>query len=246
MSRRIVPVVSLGTYFAKGSPCSGANRYRMTGFFFRVKGNRTLTGSESVNHRWHPADSVRELTTPDTARKYAAEIFAARRDHILETLELDGADLAIVPVPSSKTTPVTAANGWGTLALAQAFARHGFGTVRPCVAFKEPHKSKTERTTGDLDLPADELRRALVRVGDLPERNVVIVDDLLTFGRHVAAVSDFIHPNRRIGAVTIACTDGVSVDDCMGPRYRNIIYDTSIQPWPVTVADKVFEEDVTA
>jgi hypothetical protein len=52
------------------------------------------------------------IQTADEARTYVAEIFNARRQRIFEVLGLTGHKVALVPIPSSKTTRDTIASGW--------------------------------------------------------------------------------------------------------------------------------------
>jgi hypothetical protein len=233
-----VPIACLGTYYKAGSPARGLHMTQMRGLFYRVKDNnpalQTLKG-ENVNHPAHPSGASLTIQTSDSARLYVAEIFNARRERILERLGLAGCEIALVPIPSSKTTRGTMSDGWNASRLADALAAGGGGKVRTCVAWKNPRRARHE---GGKETPGGELADNIDLI-ELPPRGeaLLYVDDLLTWGNHIAAIDYALGSGRPTAAFTVATTDKKSGIDCFATRLRQVVYDASTAPWVVRVED---------
>jgi predicted amidophosphoribosyltransferase len=166
-----------------------------------------------------------------------AEIFNARRQRIFEVLGLTGRNVALVPIPSSKTTRDTLAAGWNASRLADALAAGGGGVVRPCVAWRTATRSRAE---GGDEVPAEELVRNIEIVAPPPaDEALLLVDDLLTWGNHIAAVDHALSGERPCAAFTVATTDAKSCADCFMPRVRQVLYDPAQPAWGVRVEDMV-------
>lgn len=69
---------------------------------------------------------------------------------------------------------------------------------------------------------------------------LLYVDDLLTWGRHIAAVDRVLEHGRSSGAFTVATTDAKSGRDCFATRLRQVVYDVAADPWDVRVEDKAW------
>jgi hypothetical protein len=212
----------------------------MRGLFYRVKDNnaKTQKHGQRMNHPRHPSGEDHVIQTADQARRYVAEIFNARRQRIFELLGLAGRNVAFIPIPSSKTTRDTLAAGWNASRLADALAAGGGGIVRACVAWKTATSSRAE---GGDEVPAEELVRRIEIVSAPPDDEALLfVDDLLTWGNHVAAVDQIlVAAGRPAGAFTVATTDGKDCVDCFVPRMRQVLYDPGLAEWGVRVEDMV-------
>jgi hypothetical protein len=214
---------------------------QMRGLFYRVKDNNPALQArrgESVNHPSHPTGKAQTIQTADSARRYVAEIFNAHRQRILELLGLGGRVIGLVPIPSSKTTRSTMTDGWNASRLAEALAAGGGGTVRACVAWKSP---RAARHQGGKGTPAGELAGNIDLI-EMPPQNeaLLYVDDLLTWGNHIAAIDHVLVDGRVSGAFTVATTDKKSGIDCFGTRMRQVVYDASVAPWVVRVEDRAW------
>lgn len=211
---------------------------QMRGLFYRVKDNNPelQKRGQRVNHPAHPSKVDHLIQTADFARSYVAEIFNIHRPRILELLGLAGRSIALVPIPSSKTTRSALADGWNASRLADAIAAGGGGTVRRSLAWKLPMRSRAE---GGEELPAHELAENIDLIErPPPDEALLYVDDLLTWGNHVAAVDHALAGGRPSGAFTVATTDAKSGRDCFATRLRQVIYETATAPWDVRVEDK--------
>jgi hypothetical protein len=212
----------------------------MRGLFYPVKDNNpdVQKRGQVVNHPSHPSKGDHLIQTADFARRYVAEIFNAHRVRILELLGLAGRAIALVPIPSSKTTRSALEHGWNASRLADAIAAGGGGMVRPCLAWREHMRSRAE---GAEELPAHELAANIELIErPLPEEALLYVDDLLTWGNHIAAADRVLNDGRPSGAFTVATTDAKSGRDCFVTRLRQVIYDATTEPWDVRVEDKAW------
>jgi hypothetical protein len=211
----------------------------MRGLFYRVKDNNPKTQEQGqlINQPRHPGGAPHRIQSADQARRYVAEIFNARRQRIFEVLGLTGRNVALVPIPSSKTTRDTLAAGWNASRLADALAAGGGGVVRPCVAWRTATRSRAE---GGDEVPAEELVRNIEIVAPPPaDEALLLVDDLLTWGNHIAAVDHALSGERPCAAFTVATTDAKSCADCFMPRVRQVLYDPAQPAWGVRVEDMV-------
>ena len=119
--------------------------------------------------------------------------------------------VALIPVPASGTTMETQATGrWPAKRLAEALARLGLGSPIPCVVHRVAKPPK--HATGDKT-PAEELRHNLVALQTVPSGYVpVYVDDVISWGNHVAAVDDALGAPEGARALVIAFADKHTVD----------------------------------
>lgn len=238
-------VIVLGTYLKKkkhGS-YSGPHEEEMRNLVYQLKGT---FGSDLIEHSLHPPPAAQRIAGCSHAASYIAACFAVGRDIILDCFGMVGRPVAIVPMPSSSTTPETIGTRWSALWLAEALARVGLGVAMPCLAYRKAHKSKL--ANNGVGLKPRELFEELLIVQEPPKDHAILfVDDLLTHGSHFASADYRLGRGRWRGALAVATTDSATVDDCYDARIRCVSY--TVQPkgdWWVSVDEAPGEEDAKA
>lgn len=227
---KAIRVLGPGTYYIPRSPHAGLNASPMRGLFYLVKANRAEPGRNFLNHPNHPSGAGRQLSTFEAGTKYAAELMGFMGGK--EFPRWAGGPLLLVPVPSSKTTATTMNTGnWPTLRLARELERLGVGTVFPAVVMKREMRSKLE----GAEPRAEEFAENLHVVRQVPAgARVVYVDDLCTWGNHLAGIDAVLTPHQESMALVVAFTDSETLDAYM-LRARIVSYDTTTSPWTVDV-----------
>jgi hypothetical protein len=232
--------IGLGTlysvYGAKQS--SSTNIGAMQTLAWLAKDNRAPEKRKVgvVAHPHHPIGQQR-LETPEAAYSYAADIFGAKKDRTLELLGLTGWPISIVPVPSSSATrDRKAGDRWPALALANALAVRSFGSVLPCLRNKKLVEAKTVSGKGRA---AHEIADNItVGVRPAAGRAVLFVDDVITWGKTIAAMNHAMGWSGPTAALCIAFTHDTDEGkiNCYQPKVRVVAYDPSATPWTVTIS----------
>jgi phosphoribosylpyrophosphate synthetase len=172
-----VPVYALWPYVSNRNATT-EERQRLQRVVLAVKdGRRLRVGTRSVDG----ADRVVELI------KKAPEVPAI----------FDGSP-TLIPMPSSEVTlrPPSPAT-WPVYNLATALARGGLGrtaypTIRRVIAVEKSSRARSLQDRTTIQRHIETLRR----VGDLPDGPVVLVDDIVTTGTLIAAMTTML---RRAG-----------------------------------------------
>lgn len=236
-----IVAVGLGTlYTVSGAKQStSSNKGPMQTLVWLAKNNRPVDKRKTgpVSHPWHPSGAARTLTTPEEAYLYAAEIFTHPKllPYSLNALGVAGWPIALVPIPASSTTRGSGeGERWPALAFARELERHGVGRVRRCVVNKA---ATNEQTASGARTPAHEIA-ANLELLDYPKEGeaVVFVDDVITWGKRMAAVNHVLGWSGPTAAVCIAFTSDGDVVDCLDPKKRVIAYDATPTPWVVTIS----------
>jgi hypothetical protein len=233
--------LGLGTlYTVQGAKHSNStNIGPMQTLAWLVKDNRPPDERKTgrVAHKWHPDKASRLLETPQDAYEYAAEIYTSTAKRALDVLGLPKWSIALVPAPASCTTKVASSHGrWPALAMAKALEVRGFGRVVPCLVNK---KATDEQTLAPgKRTPAHEIASNMEIVAKPPSGHAVLfVDDVITWGRRLAAMNHVLQWRGPTAALCVAFTsEQGSTVDCYKPKRRVIAYGTSSKPWLVTIS----------
>lgn len=236
MRRQEVPAITLGTYYTRRGSISRPNDSQMRHFVYVAKDDFSFNGV-TIDHPRHPSGKAQFISTTPGAHEYFAETIAAHADRIRERLSIDlDYPVTLVPIPTSQTTRATLnAPRWPGRDLAYALERHGFGKTMLALAFKNARQSKH---AGGPSLKAHELFEDF-EVLEAPDEDdtIVLVDDVLTWGDHIAA-ADACFVNGNVVALAVATTCNGMVDACT-PRHRLVSYVRAAKgPWDVSVSDR--------
>jgi hypothetical protein len=235
--------IGLGTlYTVQGGKLSNStNIDPMQTLGWLAKNNRPQDKRKTgyIQHTFHPRKELVRLETPEDAYAYAAAVFMATKSKALEALGLEGRRLTLVPIPASGTTvdPKTQER-WPALAFARALSAKGVGSVCTCLVNREARSAQT--LSPGKRLEAHEITKN-TSVSLLPRSAVgsavLFVDDVITHGRRMAAANHSLNWMGPTAGLCIVFTHetGQTVD-CYTPKRRLIAYDTSIEPWKVTIS----------
>lgn len=215
---REIQAFAMGTYYKSRSPNASDDASDIRGLVYHAKANNPDIRPQVVRH---PACGHKKLETPDDAYTFVADAFEAKMPKLLELLGADAANLALVPIPSSEATEDSLDHcRWPALRIAVKLAERGIGKVRVAVVQKK--KTKPQRGAGARELLGNlELLPRRWRV----KKTIVYVDDLITWGAHIAAVDHLLDQPRGAAAFAIGFTDGTTYATCTRFRRRLIRYD---------------------
>jgi hypothetical protein len=222
LEERVIPVLNLGTYFKVNSPVAATDADDMRAFVYLCKDNQRAYSTFTFQHPNHPQNQLFSFSTPQQAWSYFAEAVSAGGlwTMALASLKRRVNSIALVPVPASCTTSTTTGERWGAKGLAEALARKGLGrVVQAAVNIEATEATRGKRRT------ASEINKNLrwyeePRVGE----TVVYIDDVLTWGKHIAALDCFLGKPPGALAIAVACTDGRPEERAVAARLRKIVY----------------------
>ena len=226
MSMRVIRGLALGTYYAVGASAgSGSpNASEMRGLVYAVKNNRARPNPpQLIAHSRHPAAPRGVWVDRNNAVDYVAAIVAKHLRKICARLQLDAEDAILVPTPSSTVVRSTIeTDRWPALRLARAFEAAGLGQCRIAAVNRQAMPSKTSgaarRTTGEILGNLDAI--------ELPTRKqpIVLIDDVITKGRRVAALDTALSRPAEICVLVVGMTDVDAITDCYRPRLLQVRY----------------------
>jgi hypothetical protein len=227
---KIVPVVAVGTYYKYKSPAAGPNAGSMQGLVWHAKQNRSppLADKWQLHHPRHPAGTPVAVGNGPQAYAYAANVLHAVA--AVAWLNPGSLPVALIPVPASNTTRATMQTGrWPARELANELAQRGVGRV--CLALAQKVGTESQKGARGKMLPLLEN----LEVVALPHASefVVYVDDVITYGEHVAAVDRVLRPTGVSGAVVIGITHSVT-RDAYEVVYATVEYDSENIGWSVS------------
>lgn len=224
-----LPVLGLGTYYTnrgieRNGDVPGAHELRQWAFQAKDTGS---TGEVVVHHPSSQDPARYVLKSAANAWWYAAAVGRHLIPESFEGLDFPSDQTILVPVPASCTTRATAAQRWPALGMARALEAAGIGRVVQSVFFKESREQSHSRSSRDS---ADELLDALdvdrSQFSSPILHHVIYLDDLLTWGKHMAAVHEALGRPKNAMGFTIGCTDSSRVANALAPRLRMVSYKT--------------------
>jgi len=205
---KVIPLRAAGTYYTNRSPAAGPNASLMQGLVWHAKQNRTppVTSVWHLDHPQHPAQRAIPIGNAADAYAYAADV-------LLPTgavgMASRGMPIALVPIPSSNTTRATMRTGrWPARELARQLAARGMG--RLCLALAQ--RVETQSRKGERGKTRSLLENLEVVVAPPANELVVYVDDVVTWGEHIAAADLLLRPSGMSGAMVIGATHAVQRD----------------------------------
>jgi hypothetical protein len=218
--------LALGTYYAIGASggASSPHASEMRGLVYAVKNNRLRPNPPQViAHSRHPAAARGVWVDRNNAVDYVAAIVAKHLGKICARLQLDPNDAVLVPIPSSTVVRSTIdTDRWPALKLARAFEAVGLGRCRIAAVNRTPMPSKTSgaarRTTSGILANLEAVERLTKR------SSIVLVDDVVTRGRRVAALDIALGRPAAICVIVVGITDADAVPDCYRPRLFEVRY----------------------
>ncbi len=218
-----IQVVAAGTYYIPHSPHAGENVWPMRGLVWHAK-NKKVTAAQSIAHPILAMPS-QILSTPAHAYEYGADVLAAlwRKYGPKPT----GRPMLLVPIPAHTTTRLSpTTERWPARALALALERRGLGKTWTGLFNQVPFPTSDHE---GVRHSVDELRASWAGSERPPYGSeVVLIDDLLTWGKHLAAAHSMLAPEVPGWAMTIATTDSTTMDAYV-PRVRTVSYDAAYQ-----------------
>lgn len=200
MTARVIPLVAAGTYYANKSPAAGPNASRMQGLVWHAKLNRTppLSSTWHLEHPAHPV-SVVPISCAIDAWEYSAELLY--RIGAIGALR-PASRVALVPIPASGTTRATAETGrWPARELARRLEARGLGRLSMSLV----QQRETRERKGERGKTQELYENLEILVPPAPDEVVVFVDDVVTWGEHLAAADATLRCVAR-GAVAIGAT----------------------------------------
>jgi len=221
-----IPVLGLGTYYTNrgieyNSDVPGARELRQWAFLAKDDGDR---GATTLRHPSSTDPATYILRTPAEAYWYAGAVGQVLIPKAFEGLGMNQATTFLVPVPASCTTRATVAGRWPGLGIARDLESRGFGKVLASVF----HKSAVVQAHSGMRLSARDLLKSLEQDKQPihPWHRVVYVDDLFSWGNHVAAVHELLGRPKNAMVFTVGCTDKNRVNNALEARYRFMSYET--------------------
>lgn len=223
-------MLALGTYYTKhalrnwAGEIHGAND--VSAWVYHVK---EWWAPEAIfRHPNHSDNRKFIINNPSHACWYAAGVGKTLITEAFEDLDFPPAKTLLIPIPSSDITRATNDGRWPALRLARALEKTGVGTVLPKLYFKRQRPAKhsdqgsaarDDATPLFKDLDVDE------RIFLPPWANVIYVDDVLTWGTHMAATHEALGRPKKVMGFTVGSTDSGRVTSALDPRYRLVKYD---------------------
>jgi hypothetical protein len=171
----------------------------------------------------HPRAGEKYLDSAQAAYDYVAKIYESLWPDVLSTFGIGRAEpVTFLPVPSTDYVVGRQATRFPAHALASALVSRGLGTgVNPGFAWRAAH---APRTAGTPSRPPEAIVADLVACGPAPSGRIVLVDDMMTHGNHLAAVHSLVPST--VGAVCLAFAqmNDQLTDDCYRPEVRRVTY----------------------
>jgi hypothetical protein len=226
---RRIPILSLGTYYKVGSPAASTDANEMRGFVYLTKANQeSYDYPIGFHHPNHPQPNGVALRYPHEAWAFTAATLSQGKlwQSALTHLKRQVPNPVLVPIPASCTTASNIEGRWAARGIAEAIAAQGIGRVALAVV----NKVAGEPTRGKHP-PPSELLENLSWYDDRfdpSSETVVYVDDVLTWGSHIAAVDHFIGRPRGALGITVACTDGATRASAIKARIRTLTFRENI------------------
>jgi hypothetical protein len=198
---REIPYFSLGTYYTTRAQTEGPNAFEMRNLVYHAKDNNRGAAIVNVGHAWHPGEFAERVACATDAWDYVADMIAANKEAIFGALGLPRNPLIQwVPVPSSVMVRWNhrQVRCCGREIGARLEAR-GIGSLAMLVCNKQPSNGITtiEQFYDNYELLAHPNREAWQ----------IYLDDVLTWGKHVAALDRFLGEPNEAKLLTIARTD---------------------------------------
>ena len=229
---RKIPALAIGTYDTARVPAgpNDASIRAMRNLVYLAKDN-SQREPFAIDHPRHPSDAVVTLSTPAEAYAYVAAIMIEE----CPRLRAHADRIALIPVPASGTTATTVGVGrWPALGIARALERLNMGTVHVC-AVQRVATAAVHTTTQRPD--AASLRKNLEVLRMPPPRSIAVyVDDVITWGHHIAALDNALGSPPEPRAMVVAFCDSQKFD-AFDVRERTVTYDPATPSWSLSVVD---------
>lgn len=185
MASHRIPFYTFGTYYTKNNPDPGPHAHEMKNFAYWLKAKWSCEKIQ-MGHPLHPGEFLEPIANSAAAYDYMAEMVEANIKDIRGHLDLKNYILEFIPVPSSDVTrPTVHTARWSGREIASRLQDKGLGKMGLHVVNKYAIKSK-----GDgADASCDALAQHYEVIGQINEQAMqVYIDDVLTWGKHVAAM----------------------------------------------------------
>lgn len=235
---RRIACYSFGIYYKHRSPHvhGVSNVHPMRDLVYLVKNNRDRQSPATLPHPSTPDAGAVRVESPKRACAYVAAALIACWSRVQQALQLGGAQIALVPVPSSEVDESSIETArWPGRELARELERRGCGTTCLCVVNSAGHQPK--HSSGRVAAP--DLAQRLRLIATPPTgATVVYVDDLITWGDHLAAIDRFMGEPGDLGralSVGVTADRGRAITDCLQAQTRTIAYQPSSPDWRVAI-----------
>jgi predicted amidophosphoribosyltransferase len=171
-----------------------------------------------------------ELATPTLARRYFAE-WVLQYSIPIRAFLACGEKPLLVPVPSSNIVKANhLTDRWPGRDTAAELEQLGFGTC----AILLVNKQATQPKHAAQRIPGSAVAENFDVIGPHPVgRQVVFIDDVLTFGDHLAAAASKLL-NVRSSALVIGANHS-DTQDAYDPCFRTVVFDPSQAEWAAQV-----------
>lgn len=190
-----------------------------------------------VCHPLHPDPEGLVIDSPGAAYDYMAEMVVARIGDVREDFEIeDDEEILFVPVPSSSVTRINRFGArWSGREIGERLEQARVGTLGLLAVNKRILESKT----AGARYTYEELRENYVVLQQPPPgMRVIYVDDILTRGKHVAALDSRLGSPPKAGLLCFGCTDTAN-HDAYDVQIRTVTrrYNTMIRKFEVRVEE---------
>jgi hypothetical protein len=239
---RSIRVFALGTYYKTKAPTPGENAWPMRWLtYWAKKDEKRACRREVLCHPLYPKKhALFEITSHEEAYDYIADIISFNFASIREALQLPDRPLHFSAVPSSSVTAATLATArCSGREIGTRLAQRGLGTSGINVVPSQAIKQKTDG--GDYSF--EDLVRLYKVVKPLPLGRIpVYLDDMLTWGNHMAAVDAALGRPRHAAGIVVTTADS-RPQDAYNPRLREINVYREFTGTQTTVSVKDVEDD---
>jgi hypothetical protein len=208
---REIPYFSFGTYYTKYATSPGPNADEMRNLAYWAKG-KWSGANVTLQHPWFFDGQAQHVGSTAEACQYVATLIENNIEDVREYLGIpdDGA-IEWVPVPSSQliASNINTERCCGR-EIGRLLAQAGLGTCSILVVNREPMPSKLD---GNREPDYEDYLNNYVRVADPDSGSYQIyLDDIVTRGKHVAAMNVVLGQPDGASLLTIGRTDKATRD----------------------------------
>jgi hypothetical protein len=249
VSSRRFEVISLVTQYKPSTPVTTPNKKVAMELVYWVKeGSRPHDPID-----FPPGPTAIRVTTVDLAHKAIERWIPSVWDGVEWHLALDSTrPIIAVPIPSGEAAIGATVSRWPAKRLCEDMLAARLITAVSCaIMYKRPMQSGSRSKANarkaqeeyDALTIAEPAATQLATDSIDSDVQVILVDDMITYGTTAAAAVEFVRAVIGIsvaGVVTLGANDGVTRPDALTQRVRNVEYDRAADPieWAITMVDR--------